>query len=302
MKKPVAVFSVLLLVFLTACFINDNSQQTSKSDQSGQKPIIKTVTAPSEIEGLEIPDEPVEYYDQFDWYKENSEYFFSGFTLSRELIDGKEYYQLLNEKKDVKVIVDKDGNAVVYHNGKSMECEMKALFAATSDYTAIHLLDLTGDGKDELVIENGGGGTGVWEGTSDVYDLKTFKKYQIDKDRILQELGSRITVEPMEIVNSNYLKCRITDDKGNDYYGYVWVSDDDVSKYSYTPEHFTGHYSIGVGQESQCLVVTGAIPISPMPASYVGTLHSTLKFNPETESFELSDELIVEPDQPADEG
>ena len=44
-------------------------------DQSGQKPIIKTVTAPSEIEGLEIPDEPVEYYDQFDWYKENSEYF-----------------------------------------------------------------------------------------------------------------------------------------------------------------------------------------------------------------------------------
>ena len=126
-------------------------------------------------------------------YKENSEYFFSGFTLSRELIDGKEYYQLLNEKKDVKVIVDKDGNAVVYHNGKSMECEMKALFAATSDYTAIHVLDLTGDGKDELVIENGGGGTGVW-GRQRVYDLR-HSKYQIDKDRILQELGY-ITVEP----------------------------------------------------------------------------------------------------------
>ena len=176
---------------------------------------------------------------------------------------------------------------------------MKALFAATADYTAIHVLDLTGDGKDELVIENGGGGTGVWEGTSEVYDLETFKKYGIDKDKILKELGSRITVEPLEIVNDNYLKCRVTDYEGNEYYGYLWVADDDVSKYSYIPEDFTGHYSIGVGQESQCLVVTGAIPISPMAASYVGTLHSTLEFIPETGSFELSDVLFVELNQPS---
>lgn len=299
MRKLAAFMLAFFIALLTACSGNRPDQQESKTAENEQTLIIKTVTAPSEIEGLEIPDEPVEYYDQFDWYKENSEYFFSGFTLSRELIDGKEYYQLLNEGKDIKVIVDKEGNAVVYHNGKSMECEMKALFAATADYTAIHVLDLTGDGKDELVIENGGGGTGVWEGTSEVYDLETFKKYGIDKDKILKELGSRITVEPLEIVNDNYLKCRVTDYEGNEYYGYLWVADDDVSKYSYIPEDFTGHYSIGVGQESQCLVVTGAIPISPMAASYVGTLHSTLEFNPETGSFELSDELFVELNQPS---
>ena len=299
MRKLAAFMLAFFIALLTACSGNRPDQQESKTAENEQTLIIKTVTDPSEIEGLELPDEPVEYYDQFDWYKENSENFFPGFTLSRELIDGKEYYQLLNEKKDVKVIVDKDGNAVVYHNGKSMECEMKALFAATADYTAIHVLDLTGDGKDELVIENGGGGTGVWEGTSEVYDLETFKKYGIDKDKILKELGSRITVEPLEIVNDNYLKCRVTDYEGNEYYGYLWVADDDVSKYSYIPEDFTGHYSIGVGQESQCLVVTGAIPISPMAASYVGTLHSTLEFNPETGSFELSDELFVELNQPS---
>jgi len=36
-----------------------------------------------------------------------------------------------------------------------------------------------------------------------------------------------------------------------------------------------------------------------MAASYVGTLHSTLEFNPETGSFELSDELFVELNQPS---
>ena len=298
MRKTAALMLVFFIAFLSACFGNNSDQQGEKTAANDQKLIIKTVIDPSEIEGLEIPDEPVEYYDQFDWYKENSENFFPGFTLSKEWIDGKEYYQLLNEEKDIKVIVDKEGNAVVYHNGKSMECEMKALFAATSDYTVIHVLDLTGDGKDELVIENGGGGTGVWEGTSDVYDLETFNKYEIDKDKILKELGSRITVEPLEIVKDNYLKCRVKDFKGNEYFGYIWVSDGDVSRYSYIPEHFTGYYSIGVDLERQCLVVNGAIPISPMHASYLGNLVSSLEFNPETGSFELSDELIVELDQP----
>lgn len=297
MKRITAFITVLFLTFLTACFGNNSAWQEALTTPSEQKPIIKTVIDPSEIEGLEIPEEPIDYYDQFDWYKQNSEYFFPGFTLSKEWIDGKEYYQLLNEEKDVKVIVDKEGNAVVYHNGKSMECEMKALFAATADYTMIYVLDLTNDGKDELVIANGGGGTGVWEGTSDVYDLETFRRYEVYKDKILKELGTRITVEPLEIVKDNYLKCRVTDYKGNEYYGYILVSDDDVSKYSYIPEHFTGHYTIDVDLDRQCLVVSGAIPISPMYASYIGTLHSTLEFNPEAGSFELSDELIVELDQ-----
>lgn len=82
MKRITAFITVLFLTFLTACFGNNSAWQEALTTPSEQKPIIKTVIDPSEIEGLEIPEEPIDYYDQFDWYKQNSEYFFPGFTLS----------------------------------------------------------------------------------------------------------------------------------------------------------------------------------------------------------------------------
>ena len=61
-------------------------------------------------------------------------------------------------------------------------------------------------------------------------------------------------------------------DKGNTLWLCV-VSDDDIQILIY-PEHFTAIFHRGGGKVSAS--VTGAMPISPMPASYVGTLHSTL--------------------------
>lgn len=183
-----------------------------------------------------------------------------------------------------------------------MEYEIGFLLTGTSASTGFDVLDLTNDGKDELVIYQGAGGTGVWEGISRVFDLETFQEYEIDETKILKELSTRITVEPLEIVNGNSLKCRIRDVYDNTYYGYLWVDGDDASQYAYIPEYFTGHYSFEADPDRQCLVVTGAIPISPMYASYIGTMRAALDYNPETGCFELSDELVIELDRPADEG
>lgn len=298
MKKCMA-FVLVFGFFLTAgCSSNEPSQDAAQPSE--QKLILNLNESSQETmpEGLENPDEAIEhleFYDQFDRYNEYA--FFGEFILSEEWIDGEPYYQLLNEEKDVRILVDKTReNAVIYHNGKSMEYPIMLVLGTTPAYTAIDVLDVTNDGKDELIIAHGAGGTGVWEGTCDVFDLETFREYAIDEEKILKELGSRITVEPVAIVKNNYLKCRVKDYQGNVYFGYAWVSEDDndISQYFYDPESFTGHYSFEVDLERQCLVVSGGIPISPMHANYLGDLRSSLVFDSATGSFKLSDELVVE--------
>lgn len=299
MKKGFITLLVVSLLLLSGCSGEEATQNVSQPDSSYENQSLEPKeslqeSAPADSESRD-EDEPkhLPFYDQFGWYNEID--YFEGFNLSEAWVDGEPYYQLWNEEKDVRILVDKtQENAVIYHNGRSMEYRIGYLMS----HTYIHLLDLTNDGKDELIIYRGEGGSGTWEGVSTVFNMETFQEYEIDEEKILKELGSRITVEPLEMVKNDwdqYLKCRVRDDHGNSYIGYMSVMYDfDLSEYAYLPESFTDYYSIELVPERQCLVVSGRIRISPEERFYLGTVYSPLAFNSETGSFELTDEFTFE--------
>jgi len=142
-------------------------------------------------------DEHLEFYDEFDNYNTSWNYF-KGFVLSEVGIDGELYYQLLNKDKDIKIIVDKtQKNAVIYHDGKSMNYYMDFMITGTSTYAQLELCDITGDGEEELIISHSYGGTVFLDTTCDVIDLSAMTKYEMKS--YLNELSSKIIVEPIEI-------------------------------------------------------------------------------------------------------
>jgi hypothetical protein len=243
-------------------------------------------------DNTEAKSEHLDFYDDFEMYNNSWDYF-KGFVLSEEWIDGEPYYKLWNEEKDVKILVDKtQENAVIYHNGKSMDYKMDYMITGTTAHAAIDVMDITNDGNDDLIIYHGAGGTGVWEGNCEVFDLDTLQEYEIDD--VVYKLESRITVEPIKIIEDGYLKCKITDDNGNTYYGKVGGAYENILVYSYTPSDFSSYYLIEVDYDQKCLAITTGIIIDPMLCNYLGNLHSYLKYNPKTERFELTDDLKVE--------
>lgn len=110
MKRLAAILLFFLIIFLTACSGQEPSQNVVLPDSSSQKQIVDPNDS-SQDESIGIEDtgesdeEHLAFYDRFDLYNENS--YFPGFILSEEWIDGEPFYQLWNEEKDVKILVDK---------------------------------------------------------------------------------------------------------------------------------------------------------------------------------------------------
>lgn len=235
--------------------------------------------------------EHLDFYEEFGMYNSAWDYF-KGFVLSEERIDGELFYQLLNEDKDVRIVVDRSQEkAVIYHAGKSMDYPMEFLLSGTSAHTAIDVMDITKDGKDELIIYHGMGGTGVWEGRSDVINLETLETYEIDK--VFRELGSRITVELTKNVEDDLLLCKITDHTGNNYHTLLDSKWKDIDQLSYTPREENSYYHISVDYDKKCLAVSMGIKLDPM-INYIGELKSWLEYHPESNHFELSKDYTVE--------
>ncbi|MGB4661801.1 MAG: hypothetical protein WBI07_21690 [Mobilitalea sp.] len=322
MKKKVLLLGFYIVLSMMM-FCGYSEKQTEQTTEPIIEPITEQITEPVEnnnqvtsevaaeddkeqdsIENSEETDntesEPqhLEYYEEFGMYNTSWDYF-KGFVLTEEKLEGELYYQLWNEEKDVKILIDKtQENAVIYHNGKLTDYKMEYLITGTTAHAAIDVMDITNDDNDELIIYHGCGGTGVWAGDCEVFDLDTMQEYKIEN--AIYELESRITVEPMEIIEDDYLKCKITDVNSDIYEGKIGGAYVDISEYSYTPSDSSSYYSIEVDYDRKCLNITTGIVISPMFCNYLGMLHSYLEYNPKSECFELTDNLSVEVSEPLD--
>ncbi len=241
--------------------------------------------------------EHLDFYDDFEMYNTVWDNF-KGFYLSEEWIGGEPYYQLLNEKEDIKIIVDRtQEKAVIWHAGRSMDYNMEFLLSGTSANTAIDIMDVTNDGRKDLIIYHGMGGTGVWEGRSDVLDLETFEIYPIDP--VFRDLGSRISIKPLETTKDGLIICQVTDSNGIAYYTSVEADGRNSEEFSYTPREENSYYHITVDNDRKCLSVRMGIRLDPM-ISYIGELKSWLEYHPETKSFGLSKEYTVDIWDPVD--
>lgn len=239
--------------------------------------------------------EHVDFYEELNILNAQCDYF-KGFILSEVRIDGEPYCQLLCEDKDVKIIVDQnEKHSVIYHNGKQMEYEMNYLIGANA-YTSIDLLDLTGDGNDELIIQHSMSGTGVMAASCDVINIDEMTVYPIDD--FIYDLSSRVTIEPLKITEDETVLFKITDTHGNVYHGTNSKISDNLKDYSYTPSDENDYYCIGIDYEKKSLCVSISLNVDGHLGSYLGGIRSYMNYNADTNSFELSDDDTVNIDNP----
>jgi hypothetical protein len=287
----ILVIAATLITFLPNQ--QDNISQTvaidnpvTDMDEQSAVPSIIPTDIPEEVKHLD-------YYEYFDMYNGSWDSFID-FELSEVWIDGEPYYQLLNTEKDVKIIVDRaQENAVITHAGKSMDYNMIFLLSATAEYTTVTLADITGDGTEELIISHTYTGTGMMRGECDVINLESMTRYTIDD--YLNDLGSRVTVEPLEITSEHDVICKVTDINGCIYYGSVKAGDSDLLEdYSYTLEKCNIYYDIGFDSEEQRLFVFTSMVMDQYGGCHLGTISSYMDYNKDTGHFELAEDFSVD--------
>lgn len=268
--------------------------------EAAPKPSAGTAVTPAEGSAAvsqapsadENQEEHLAFYDEFPMYNSSWDYY-KGFVLSEEWIDGKACYQLLNKNKDVRVLVDSSmENAEIFHNGKSMKIKMSLFLSGTSSYSTMDVLDLTGDGKDELVICYSSGGTGVKQVLCDIISLDEMTKYQLED--FLYPLSASVTVEPVEADENHVITCKVTDNKGNIAYGTVAGPTSDLSRYSYRASDFSPYYSMEVDYEKRRLKVSTNIVMDAYSTCHLGCISSYLVYNEKKGCFELSGDCSVE--------
>ncbi len=293
------IIIVILVIKISTADGKEFQASSSAITSSGSKPVTELLSVKAAASASKISPIPTEaeishlaYYDEFPMYNSSWDYF-KGFVLSEEWIEGKPYYQLLNKNKDVKILVDSSmEKAVIYHAGKSMEIKLSLFLTGTSAHSTMDVLDLTGDGKDELVILYQSGGTGVWQTEYDIIDLATMTKYKIED--YLYQLSSQVTVEPIAATKDHVITCRITDKSGRIFNGTVAGGTSDLSKYSYKPSDSSSFYYIEVNTEKQRLDVSTSIVMDDYGNCHLGSISSYLNYNENKNCFVLSEDYNVD--------
>lgn len=294
MKNHIRIPSLIRIVIIAAIVIGTGSFCFERYQSKAMPQNAGEATANS-AEITKFPQRAsvikhLDSFEKFDAYNSSLDYF-KGFTLSEEWINGKPYYQLLNKEKDVKILVDdKQKDAVIYHNGKSMDYDMEYLISWTSAHTWIDLLDVTGDGKEELIVRHELSSFDLRQGTCDVINLDSMTRYRIED--YIDSLSSRITVEPVKLT-AGKIVCKVTDNKGNIYYGAAPASYENIEEYLYKTGENMPYYDIGIDYNRKCLTANTGIVMGLHNSGVFGYVCTTLMYNPETEYFELSEEFTV---------
>lgn len=310
MKFKLMTFFMLVFVFLL--FVSCSKQQSINSNEEGQfvtdipKVIINPSPMPTDLSDKSVDFNSIvennkdldnrahlEFYEEFDKYNSSSDRF-KGFIISEIWIDGEPYYQLYNKEKDVKIVVDESQkNAVIYHNGKSMDYYMDFIFDMGTTYATIELGDVTGDDKDDLIIYHQYGGTGISDELCNVIDLSTMTECKLEN--YFTELSSKIKIEPIKVDDNNNLIFRVTDVEGVVRYGIIesveGVSSAELNDYSSIYEYIIPVVE-SANYDKNCINVN--IYFYFMGTIYLyGSIHSELFYNSMTNTFELSNEFNI---------
>jgi hypothetical protein len=172
-----------------------------------------------------------------------------------------------------------------------MDYYMWYLITGMPPYASVRLLDITGDDKEELIILHSAGGAGFYSAECDVINLDTMTEFELDE--FIYELGTRVTVEPVELDDKETLTCKVTDGNGNTYYGTTYGVYDKLEEYAFVPDSFNPYYDIWIDFDKKCLGVSISIVMDKYNAGDLGSIESYLIYNPASGRFELSDEYEV---------
>lgn len=289
MKGKVILWTLLLALALTAC------GQSGEVLPEDPLPEPETHGPEEHEEGLRKPrrimyEEALEYTNR----EENN----NGFLLEEREEDGAPFLEFTRpEVPDFSLRINRNlTEAVVEYQGRTMTLERAetpngSLYdwyvsagygGLVSGYSMPFWVDLTGDGRPELVWLRGGGGTGVYKNTCTVYDISGEGEI-IPLIEPWEEMAASITVEPQGY-EDGCVRSLVTDCEGSTYTAWLPVPEGQEEVWRdccYRPGE-SSHTYLEIDRERDMLTARMCFGLEgAYLAGYIGDLRTELRYDAE---------------------
>ena len=204
-----------------------------------------------------------------------------------------------NEAENVTILVDREQNyAKVTTATASADIKLPIGMWGAGISGRFYLTDVTGDGRKELIYECGAGGTGVWEGSINIYDTLDMSEYYIDKN-FVYDLEKQVALEALYMDTENSALCRVTGPKEFSNYLYVEAYQVEAAKpeeFRLEPDEKSSHLTFSVVENESDGGATASIEVEvaiPYPeivgyGIYVGEVTDTLVYDADKNIFRLA--------------
>lgn len=244
------------------------------------------------------PNPELTLTDAFDRYPSGP------FSVSATEQDGIPYYKFENASAGLSILMPEDCQAdpsIISYRGKTITTLLPCnplsgyLYGNAGGIASFAAVDLTGDGKDELLYLWGYGGTGVWEDQCKIFDLSTMEELPVSPlDEEL--LAKYVQAELLEYEDDYAGIFRITTADGTVTYGST-TAQDTAQPLGPVELRFDGYTHLNL-EGNQLKMSLAFSPVSDgtfmYAMSYLGDLTGTLTYSPSLRAFTPSPPFTME--------
>lgn len=226
------------------------------------------------------------------------------FSVSATEQDAIPYYKFENTPAGISILMPEHCQtdpSIISYRGKPittiLPCNPLAgyLYGNAGGQASFTTVDLTGDGKDELLYLWGYGGTGVWEDQCKIFDLSTMEELPVSP--VDEELLAKcVQAELLDYEDDYGGIFRITTADGTVTYGST-TAQDTAQAPGPVKLRFDGHTHLNL-EENQLKLTVAFSPKSDgtfmHTMSYLGDLTGTLTYSPSLRAFTHSPPFTME--------
>lgn len=284
-QKILGITAIILA--LGICGIAEMHSLRQTAETSGETAISLAGSMLREEERCIMSEEELEYINR----DRNS----NGFVLTEVRENDKLFLEFtrpeestfslrINEEQTEAVLTYKEKTAALDRievpNGSLMKWNVSAGYGGlVSGYGMPFWMDMTGDGREELLWLCGGGGTGMHQDWCKVFDVVTMKEIPIREPWV--EMSEYITVEP-QAWRDGYVRCLVRDADGGNYTAYYPAEKEGWQEAVYATGE-SGYSTIAVDGDKRVLRVSMAygMDFPQMYGNYMGELSTELAYDRE---------------------
>ncbi len=274
------IFSIYFLIIIStflgceqAIYANDKNESTNLNLNSSNEQALLTI--------------------------QQNEDFFPNFEITYETIDNKEFYKFnFNESEHYFLLNATQDKFTLHGNEQSLELDFYNIFNTQTDsHAIITLQDLTGDDTNELIFINSTGGTGANGTILHIIDIEDMQKYEVTD--YITDVANQLKITAKNFVKTDYGNNVEVEIMLNDEIFYAQITpleDLPIEYYNYKPENQGLWHSADLKNDSNEIAIEVGISLeNQMPSQYICMVSGTLAFSKETQIFELSEFLELEP-------
>jgi len=267
-------------------------------------------------------EKPVaEHLDMYDYFTDYniSGRIFNGFYVYENRDNDKPIYEYryYDEAGDIVILMKPIGAqymTTIQYNGKEKEADFPGPFhggGAGGSYAYPYLTDVTGDGKPELILAYGGGGTGAFTSECYIYQLDTLEQLMINTN--IYDITSRLSVTLTEFhpeegdlhylleYNGQIAECNAKFDAESEKHASIMspgvTLEAAAAYFSYLPftDLYQSYYAgIDLNPESGKLEASVAFSTNNiLPGAFIGELNFSYIFDSASGAFVPNPESVI---------